>query len=86
LKSGDQVEGFEASDLNPRLLQRAYFFLAAFFLVAFFFAAFFLVAIVVLHVRLVRGWSIYTKSQITSNCLFDVLAESVSIVSLVLRK
>jgi len=33
-----------------------------FFLVAFFLAAFFLVAIVVLHVGLVRGRSIYTKS------------------------
>jgi len=48
--------------------------MAYFFLVAFFLAAFFFVAIVVLHVGLVRGRSIYTKSQITSKCRVDVLA------------
>jgi hypothetical protein len=61
-------------DQHLRQLQKAYFFLAAaFFFVAFFLAAFFLVAIVVLQSELVRGWSIYTKSQITSNRLVVVL-------------
>jgi hypothetical protein len=53
---------------------KAYFFFAAFFFVAFFLAAFFFVAIVVLHVGLVRGRSIYTKSQITSKRDVVVLA------------
>ena len=64
-------------DLTPAA-SKAYFFFAAFFFVAFFLAAFFLVAIVVLHVRLVRGLSIYTKSQITSKRLLDVIARHAS--------